>query len=433
MADIRTLKLNLLADVDQFGRGIGQAETSTKNFEKRLGKFSKIATAQLLAVGTAAGYMAVRIGKDSIKAFIEDEKSQKKFAKSLENSTGATVDQINAAEDWISVQQTSYGIADDKLRPAFENLARATGDVGKAQDLTSLAMDVSAGTGKDLESVSTALSKAYLGNEGALTRLGIPLDDNIKKSGDFNLITDELQRLFGGAASTNAETYAGKLEILRTRNDELKERVGSFLMPVIMNLVDYSNKTLMPTLEKIADGFAGKKGSNEDSAYRFGEALSNVAEAFGKLWGALTSSDAVDGKSALDTLAAAFEAVATAINAIATAVDKLNKAWDKIPEGLRPYVTGALAPGLTIFKKTLGVRAAGGPVIGGQAYRVGEFGPETFVPSGSGSIRPASASGGNTFIFNGVVDGESARRSIEKLLQDSARRTNAVSLVGATL
>ncbi len=79
-------------------------------------------------------------------------------------------------------------------------------------------------------------------------------------------------------------------------------------------------------------------------------------------------------------------------------------------------------------------RAAGGSVMGGQAYRVGEFGPELFVPSGSGSVRPDAGGGQNVTInMNGIIDGESARRSIEKLLQDSARRTGAVNFVGATL
>ena len=71
--------------------------------------------------------------------------------------------------------------------------------------------------------------------------------------------------------------------------------------------------------------------------------------------------------------------------------------------------------------------------MGGHAYRVGEFGPETFVPAGSGSIRTGGG-GGNTVInINGVIDAESARRSIEKLLQNSARRTGPINLIGATL
>jgi hypothetical protein len=71
--------------------------------------------------------------------------------------------------------------------------------------------------------------------------------------------------------------------------------------------------------------------------------------------------------------------------------------------------------------------------MGGKPYRVGEFGPEMFVPNGSGSIRPAGNGSGVTIVMNGVIDGESARRSIERLLQDSSRRTGAINLVGATL
>jgi hypothetical protein len=45
----------------------------------------------------------------------------------------------------------------------------------------------------------------------------------------------------------------------------------------------------------------------------------------------------------------------------------------------------------------------------------------------------ARAAGGTTIIMNGVIDGESARRSIEKVLQDSSRRTGAINLAGLTL
>ena len=63
------------------------------------------------------------------------------------------------------------------------------------------------------------------------------------------------------------------------------------------------------------------------------------------------------------------------------------------------------------------------------------LGKETFIPTSGGQIIPHNklGGGGNTFIFNGVIDGESARRSIEQLLQNSARRTGAVNFVGATL
>jgi hypothetical protein len=78
--------------------------------------------------------------------------------------------------------------------------------------------------------------------------------------------------------------------------------------------------------------------------------------------------------------------------------------------------------------------AAGGSVMAGQAVRVGEFGSEVFIPSGSGSIRPdRSNGGGNTFILNGIVDAESARRTIERVMQNSTLRTGAVNLAGSPL
>jgi hypothetical protein len=80
-------------------------------------------------------------------------------------------------------------------------------------------------------------------------------------------------------------------------------------------------------------------------------------------------------------------------------------------------------------------RAVGGSVSAGQAVRVGELGSEVFIPSTAGRILPhnQSGGGGNTFIFNGVIDGESARRSIERVLQNSAKRTAPINLVGSTL
>jgi SLT domain-containing protein len=112
----------------------------------------------------------------------------------------------------------------------------------------------------------------------------------------------------------------------------------------------------------------------------------------------------------------------------------LSNAYSKIKPFLKylpsEFIRGKIWDKLT---ETPG-RAAGGTVMKNQAYRVGEFGPETFIPSGSGSIRKASGMGdGVTIIMNGVIDGESARRSIERLLQNSAKRTSPINLVGSSL
>jgi len=410
MADVRTLKLNLLADVDQFGRSLAQADNDAKGFAGGLKKYGKIAAAAFVVAGAAAAAYAVKIGIDGVKAAVEDEASQKQLAQALKN----------------------IGVADTKLRPALANLARATGDVGKAQQLTNLAMDISAATGKDLETVSLTLSKAYNGNIGALTKLGIPLDENIKKTKDFNVVQDELVRLFGGAAKANTETYAGQLAIVTERVGELKESIGVALLPTM--------KTLLEEVNKVAKGFSGEDpeglsnrarelaGNFEgDGAFSLGGALRAVADAFGNLFSTVTDGGP-GAASMMERIAASLETVANAINAISNAYQAALPALRFIQNPLNINLPEA---GFTPRPKA---RAAGGSVMGGQAYRVGEFGPELFVPSGSGSVRPDAGGGQNVTInMNGIIDGESARRSIEKLLQDSARRTGAVNFVGATL
>lgn len=432
MADVRTLKLNLLADVDQFGRSLAQADNDAKGFAGGLKKYGKIAAAAFVVAGAAAAAYAVKIGIDGVKAAVEDEASQKQLAEALKNTTNATDAQIKSTEAYITKQQLAFGVADTKLRPALANLARATGDVGKAQQLTNLAMDISAATGKDLETVSLTLSKAYNGNIGALTKLGIPLDENIKKTKDFNVVQDELVRLFGGAAKANTETYAGQLAIVTERVGELKESIGVALLPTM--------KTLLEEVNKVAKGFSGDDpeglsnrarelaGNFEgDGAFSLGGALRAVADAFGNLFSTVT--DGGPGAASM------MERIAASLETVANAIDSISNAYQAALPALRfiqnPLNINLPEAGFTPRPKA---RAAGGSVMGGQAYRVGEFGPELFVPNGSGSIRPNSGGGQNVTInMNGIIDGESARRSIEKLLQDSARRTGAVNFVGATL
>jgi len=435
MADVRTLKLNLLADVDQFGRSLNKADNDTKGFASSVKKYGKIAAAAFVVAGAAAAAYAVKIGIDGVKAAVEDEASQKQLAIALRNTTNATDAQIASTEEYITKQQLAFGVADTKLRPALANLARATSDVGKAQELTNLALDIAAATGKDLETVSLTLGKAYNGNIGALTKLGIPLDENIKKTKDFNLVQDELTRLFGGAAKANTETYAGQLAIVTERVGELKESIGVALLPTL--------KVLLEQVNQVAQGFSGDDPeglSNRarelagdfagNGANSLGGSLRAVADAFAKLFTTITE-DGDESTNTLQTFANALESVANGINSITRAYGKVIALGDKFRASLVGqfvYAEGRFAP----ENAPLG-RAAGGSVMAGQPYRVGEFGPETFIPSGSGSIRPDNGGQGVTIIMNGVIDGESARRSIERLLQDSSRRTGAVNLVGATL
>jgi hypothetical protein len=435
MATQRTLKLNLLADVDKFGKGLNKAGQDAQGFGGKVKKYGKVAAGALAAVGAAAAVMAVKLGVDAVKGAIEDEASQKKLAKALQNTTKATDAQIASTEDYIGKTQLQYGIADTKLRPALANLARATGDLTKAQKLNNLAIDIAAATGKDLSSVSLALSKAYNGNLGALTKLGIPLDANIIKTKDFEAATDQLQKLFGGSALANTKTLEGQMAILRETFGELQEGVGVKFIPVLKNLLTSIMKVAKAFSGEDPDGLSARarelKGEVGDGGEgSLGRSLKILADSFGTLFGAITE-DGDPATSDLEQFATALNNVAAGINAIAGAYKTAKTALNYIDRSGGFDTFGGFKGLPNPFKGN----AMGGTVRAGVPTRVGEMGSEIFIPSSSGQIIPNHklGGGGNTFIFNGVIDGESARRSIERVMQQSTRRTGAVNLAGAQL
>jgi hypothetical protein len=435
MADVRTLKLSLLADVNKFLAGMDKADKGTKKFSSSVGKYSKAMAKSFALAGVAAAGYAVKLGVDGVKSAIEDEKSQVKLAQALRNTTNATDEQIKSTEEYITKQQMAFGIADTKLRPALANLARATGDVTKAQKLNNLAIDISAATGKDLETVSLALAKAYNGNLGALTRLGVPLDANIIKTKDFEAATDQLQKLFGGSALANTKSLEGQMAILRETFSELQEGVGVKFIPILKRLVERIMEVSRAFSGDDPQGLSARarelKGEVGDTGTgSLGRSLKILADAFTTLFKAFVD----DGDEATDGIqetADALNNVAKAINAIAAAYSKAKSALDFIDKSGGFENFGGF-PGLPNPFKPTG-KAAGGFVKAGQAYRVGEFGPETFIASNSGFVQKASASGNGTTVINlnGIVDAASARRSIERLLQTQSRISGPINLAGA--
>jgi hypothetical protein len=242
MAGIPKIKITFDADFDQLKKGVKGAQNEVEGFGSKMGGFAKKAGKAFAVAGAAAAAYAGVLLVDGVKSAIEDEAAQAKLATTLENVTGATKDQIAAVEDYITQTALANGITDDVLRPSLDRLIRSTKNVTKAQELQSLALDIAAGTGKDLKTVSEALGKAYDGNLGALRKLGVGIDDSIIKSKNFDAAAAALSKTFEGQASKQAETFQGKMARLTVAFDEAKETVGSYVLdaltPLISGFVD---------------------------------------------------------------------------------------------------------------------------------------------------------------------------------------------------
>jgi tetratricopeptide (TPR) repeat protein len=232
-----------------------QAETATQKLEKSVAKLGK----QLAGVFAASKLYA--FGKASVKAFAADEKAARSLALALAN-TGNAFAAIEV-EKFIADLQRATGVLDDDLRPAFRALLTATGDVKKSQDALALALDISAGTGKDLGAVSAALSRGFLGQTTALSRLGAGLDKATLKTGDMDVIIGQLTDKFRGQALAAAEGYAGAIAKLTVASNNAKEIIG---------------KDLLDAMQMVAgkDGIGGATTAMESFATQIGNAIYGI-------------------------------------------------------------------------------------------------------------------------------------------------------------
>lgn len=332
MAGSRTLKLSILGDVDNLNKSLKSAGDDVDSFGDRMGKAGKVVGAALAAAAAAAAAYAVKIGIDGVKAAIEDEKAQTQLALALKNATGATDAQIKATEDAILQMSLATGVADDDLRPALQRLALSTGSVSKAQDLLSVALDVSASTGKPLETVANALGKAYDGNTAALGKLGIGLSSAELKTMSFEQVQSKLSDLFGGAAAANADTYSGRIARMQVAFNEAKETIGYALLPILDKAMSFINQIATPAIQALNDGFSGKGGLAFYITY-----LSNtIKNIFTPVW---------------DGLVKAFNYIK---DAIGDNIDTFKKFGILIAEYVAPVIGKVLGDSLTVVGKIAG-------------------------------------------------------------------------------
>ena len=250
MAGARTFVVRFLADAEQYKKGIKQVNDGMGGLKTEVS--SLLPSFKTMAIAGAAAFGAVSaFAFKAVQAAAEDEKSQASLAAQLKRTFGEQQGLTDAVERYISVTQLRTGTSDVELRDSIGTLIRSTGNLKTAQNLLTVAQDVSAATGKDLASVSLALAKASMGQFTALGKLGIPLDESTKKSKDFGAVLATLQDQFGGAADAAANTFGGKLEIIKGQFGEIVETIGAALLPYLDRFATFLVNNVAPAVQRI--------------------------------------------------------------------------------------------------------------------------------------------------------------------------------------
>jgi hypothetical protein len=486
VAGSRTLKLTILGDVDQLKKSLSAANTDVEQSSSRLGDFSKKAGLAFAAAGVAAAAYAGKLLVDGVKSAIEDEAAQAKLATTLRNVTNATDAQIASTEAFILKTSLATGITDDQLRPSLERLTRATKDVEQAQKLQALAIDIAAGSGKSLESVSNALAKSAEGQNTALGKLGVGIDAAALKTMSFDEIQKNLADTFGGQASQQAETFQGKMARLTVAFDEAKETVGSYVLDALTPLLSGFVDKGIPAIQDFAANLADTLGPAFEQIFTF---IRDELLPILQTWWSFLIDEVVPLigsilKPVLEGLKSAFDTIKKALQdnnkELQPFYDFLKKVWEFIKIYLAPLLGGAFKTALTVIGTLVGglvdgfsslvgfisgvvkglqkiidlvtknpilsglgdligsvfggPRAMGGSVTGGSSYLVGERGPELFVPNSNGSIVPNSRMGGTTvnISVSGAVDPIGVARQIANILNTEATLSGAFTNLGVS-
>lgn len=241
------------------GDGIKKTYAEFKNLSTNAEKASFLMKRAMIPATAAVAALGVELIQ-AAKAAAADQASQAQLARQLTASTNATTSQIKANEDFISSIQMSAAVADDELRPALASLVRGTGDLETAQNALQTVLDVSAATGKGVQEVADAVSKAYGGNTKAIKQLSPELFGLIKDGASVNEVMQSLNGTFGGASEAAAKSAQGSFKKISIALGEIQEMIGNQVLPYMTKLTDsltniatWVNKNPQ-TWGKLADG-----------------------------------------------------------------------------------------------------------------------------------------------------------------------------------
>ena len=203
---------------------------STNNSLLELSSAVAIGTAAYEAFKVAAGFVVDQL-KDTVNAASEAQVAEVKtdaILKTLNTSLAEQSDLFNQ----VSKSAIQMGFDDEEASIAVAKLWQITGDATEAQDLFSIAMDLSRYKGIELDAATQALTLAYSGNTRMLKQLGIEVDENASKTEIFGAIQEKV----AGQAEAYSETYAGSMATMKVSIENVKEAIGTVFLQALSDM-----------------------------------------------------------------------------------------------------------------------------------------------------------------------------------------------------
>ena len=321
MAGIGSVVVQFIAK-DEMSKTVQRMGGKLRGFAKdtETGKRSWSQMAGIIS-GIAGGLGGIFVGvgiaaKNLADAALEDAQEFEKFKRVLSGLPGVTDKVIASTDDWIATMQLATLVSDTDLRSALGQLALATGDVTKAQDLLTVAVDTATARNVSLTSVTDQLSKAAGGNTAALKRQMPWLDKNRDGTLTFTEAVEGLTEAYSGSAAAVANRKPW--ERIGVIWGEIQEALGAYFLPALERLSDWFKS---PANRRKIQDFIDQMGQ---IAYTVGEDVVDALIAFWKWLGT------PEGRKALELIGGLLFKLDDAANAAAGALDAARWAYQRL-------------------------------------------------------------------------------------------------------
>jgi hypothetical protein len=408
----RTLKLSILADVDDLKKKLGEADKAVETNANKVSDFGKKAAKAFAVAAVAATAYAGKLLIDGVRAAIEDEKANAQLAATLTNVAGATDNTIKSVLAYSRATELATGVTEDELRPSLNRLAIATKDANEAMRLQKIALDVAAGSGKGLDAVTTALAKAFEGNTTSLGRLGIGLSAAELKTMSFEDITKSLSNTFGGQADVAANTFEGRIKRLQLTFEDARDSLAERLLPFIERFINLVINTVIPKLKEFAENFNPIKDAiadNQEAFDAFGQFIQTIIIPIlvTGLGAALKTVGVIAG-GVVDIIGKVISAIQASVDAAIAGINALIARYNAIP----------ILPNISPIGSSAGVSSAASVATTATAT-------STATTATAAQIAAGAARAGTTVnnITVQSVDSEGSARAVAKVLNQSASRS----------
>ncbi len=213
----------------ELGNKLGEFESKGTSAFQKVAAAGKVATLALGVGAAAIGFESIHLAD----TFEESEARLKTALKGTWTPMKAAEEQIGKTNKFLE----NLGFNNIEAAGSMARLITATRDVTKSTMLMGLAADIARARHMSLESATDLLIKVEGGRYTLLGRtLGVSKEvvDGIKNQDDaIKILSDR----YSGSARASADTFNGKMQVMRAKLEDVGIKIGTFLIPWIEKLV----------------------------------------------------------------------------------------------------------------------------------------------------------------------------------------------------